>query len=157
MPRRPRKSERVFKKRRNVGMPLLRVARPSADQVSDPRPTPVRKPRSFEGVDSASKKKLGDLDLKYDAYNKEENVNIIVSLELLSNALSQFVSCSSCGSASIRLTNPSNVGLASNLELSCTSCMASHRFMSSAKVNLPETNQYAINARLYSLRFPFNR
>lgn len=83
MPRRPRKTARIFKKRCNVGKPKPRnESEPTNSNIRRPRPT---QNDTFHEVESASKNKLGDIDNNYSVYSDEENVNIVVDLNILMN------------------------------------------------------------------------
>lgn len=146
MARRQIKPATAFKKRRNVGKPV-----PS---TSKPMPSPSPRPRpDLSDVNSASKKKLGDLVTKNDVYRNEESVNMIADLGLLSSALCKSLKCSSCDSSDFEIKNSFNIGPASKLELYCNNCSSCLSFMSSPKIGLPSTNMYEVNARLvYGLR-----
>lgn len=111
------------------------VAGPSANPNRSnvlPRPTlqsstnSKSRPMSslIKSVETSSQKKLGNIEDKYSGYSScsEEYVNIVISLGLLSNVLAQSVVYSSCGSAGLKVSVVSKVGLACKLELSCQAC-----------------------------------
>lgn len=161
MPRRPRKQRTVFKKRRNVCVKKEqptsedRSARPISNLQDKPSPScsgisNVDRP-TLDDVDSASKIKIGDVDEKYSVYSEQTSVNIVLELDLLSEALLNSVKCAKCDSSSITVRNISNIGLASKLEIFCTNCTFTSPFMSSRKIQ--SKNLYEVNTRLaYAMR-----
>lgn len=163
MARRPRKPNTVFKKRRNVGVPK---AKSLSDITSTPNrlnespnstePRPTTSQSSIDDLPriSTSEKKIGNLDDVYSMYNNNysrDNVNIVLDLSMLSDALAQSVDCSQCGEQTIQVRLVTSIGLASSLEIFCTHCSYKHEFKSSKRLN--NSKLYEANVRLvYGLR-----
>lgn len=161
-----RKGERrrnVFKKRKHVGVSKVRNCTSECDvsssvivhqDVSESRPSiPDTEPVE---VTSASKKKLGDVDSKYKAFEDrskmENNVNIIINLSILSQILQVSVKCVKCESVGLEISNTKNYGLCAELRLYCPQCQYENTFSSSPNV-FRGKNMYDINTRLaYGLR-----
>lgn len=101
---------------------------------------------------SASFQKLSKSLTKDDEItNYNSSKYIIVDLDILSKALSEFVTCKSCGIGTVTLSDTAQKrkGCASNLQLICNDCCAQKSFMSSEKVD----NIYDINLRfVYAMR-----
>lgn len=100
---------------KNVAVPS---ANPNPSNVL-PRPTlqsstkGKSRPMSslIKNCETSSQKKLGDFVGKYSGYSSsEEDVNIVISLGLLLNALAQSVVYSSCSSAGLKVSVVNKVG-----------------------------------------------
>ena len=102
-----------------------------------------------KSIGSASRRKLLSSENSYGDYS--HNVNIIVTLELLNNAISDFAVCKQCKDNSIKCVEDckKRAGLATNLVLMCTNCSAEHSFSTSPVHN----SVHDVNMRLvYGLR-----
>lgn len=110
---------------------------------------------------SASSRKLIDSVVKLKNYHTESvpdsafitSGSHIVDIELISNALSNFVMCKKCkGTHCVQLHEVANtrVGLATQLTIICTKCKTNERFSNSA---ITPSGKHEVNLRLvYGLR-----
>lgn len=103
---------------------------------------------------SSSTKKIDYSE--YDNYNTDPNYkNEIVDISILSDILHENSLCKYCKKNGLEIKSVNNVGLASNLKLSCINCDFSKTFTSSKEVEIPNMNKqfFDVNIRLvYGLR-----
>lgn len=151
----PRFSSKITKNRKGVG------GRGKKKQVGlipttsslDVTPNPTSTKLQPTKVSSSTKK----IDLsEYDNYNTDVNYkNEIIDISILSDILQENSLCKYCKKSGLHMTSVNNVGLASNLELSCKYCDFSKTFTSSKEVQIPNKNKqmFDVNIRLvYGLR-----
>lgn len=134
-----------------LNRPNQNIARPNIDvpetTSQEPRPTSAQ---------SASKRKLSENMTMYDEFTVKTS-NIIISFDILSSVLNEFVSCKACG-GKIQLgeERKQRNGLASLLVLDCLDCEFKTEFWSSDKCKARpgrEKQLFEINSRLfYGLR-----
>lgn len=76
-------------------MPVVGLSSPRLSARPSPPTSSTASPRSLI-TESASQKKLGILSDKYDVYSELSNVNIVVDIGILSDALCKTLKCSPC-------------------------------------------------------------
>lgn len=147
------KPKGVFKRRKCKGNQHFRSNPLDQGESSSnvlPRPRPNHQ-ETTQSRPSSSKTKLDESVHEYVEYSSEET-NIIVTLSLLSDALSKFVVCKSCfGEVRLGELKEKRNGLACSLSLSCLQCHEETQFWTSDKSTTSKLND--INLRmLYGLR-----
>lgn len=139
------RSKRVFKKRRNVGIPKYSPTATGNDQT-----TAAIVGLNVDGMPnvSPSQSKIGDRE-SYSEFDAK-NVYDLVDIESFLNILLTICACKSCGEELAYSTNRL-CGLATSCKLHCTQCDLEVSYTNSEQIK--GTNLYEINSRLvYALR-----
>lgn len=145
---------KVFKKRKNVGIPIQGQVVGSHGECSSINNN------QFAPPPSSSQKKLKGLE-GYSVYEEEcseTDVNHIFNLNILCDVFLNYTQCKECGKNGLKLEADRTVGLATLFRLYCDNCEFSKIFCSSYERHnedrpSPKSKFYDINVRLvYALR-----
>lgn len=142
----PRFSNKVFKRRKNVGRPKVVYVGSDCSSSNNPSPsTPMPEPISPEPLkESLSSKKLSISLTEYSDYKGDSSFNDIVNIKSLQNLLSQIVVCAQCRS-SVSVFTCDRLGLSTNIVVKCNNCGFS---VSDINSKVLDSGKTEINVRL---------
>lgn len=158
----PRAKAKVFKKRVNWQKKrnndsLAKQSSSSSSLLENVNPLTTDLPNELTpNENSASHKKLRDLEEKYNLLDRGNEVFELIDTNILCEALENSLCCKKChGNVSLKVE--SHVGLAAQFNLICSVCKYSCKFPSSVSVTVnngyKKTELYSVNIRLvYGLR-----
>lgn len=153
----PRFSNRVYKKRKNVGKRKLTLI-PSCDTTiaETVRSSAKQHMAGNSPVTSSSKKLTGGSDRFREYVSDSDDINEVLNIGLLSSVLKESVLCKMCSSVGVGLGITKHFGLACEMKIICACCKYEVTFYNSHASLFGENGRsrvFDVNVRLvYGLR-----